>query len=52
MQNPEPIKFMYSTAAYDSYIKEGFTPPLEYQRPDFKERDLVLLQSKKQQDTR
>jgi len=41
MQNPEPIKFMYLTAAYDSYIKEGFTPPLEYERPDFKERDFL-----------
>ena len=29
MQNPQPIKFMYSTAAYDSYIKEGFTSPDE-----------------------
>ena len=29
LENPEPIKFTYSTAEYDSYIKEGFTSPDE-----------------------
>jgi hypothetical protein len=39
--NPEPIKFHYSTLAYDSYAKEGFTPPGEWDRPDFRERDFL-----------
>ena len=38
LQNPEPIKFSYSTDAYDPYIKEGFNPPLENKRTDFIER--------------
>jgi hypothetical protein len=28
------LKFSYSTAGYDSYIKEGFTPPETHKRPD------------------
>jgi hypothetical protein len=28
------LKFNYSTEAYDSYVKEGLTPPESWHRPD------------------
>ena len=35
------IKFKYSTAAYDCFIKEGFVPPEPQDRPD--KRELQFL---------
>jgi hypothetical protein len=29
-----PLKFTYSTEAYDSYVKEGLEPPDQWHRPD------------------
>ena len=40
-QNQEELKFHYSTLAYDSYVKEGFKPPDEYDRPDAREKDFL-----------
>jgi hypothetical protein len=31
---PQQLKFTYSTDAYDSYMKEGLTPPDAWKRPD------------------
>ncbi len=31
---PQQLKFTYSTEAYDSYVKEGLTPPDAWKRPD------------------
>ena len=31
---PQQLKFTYSTEAYDSYVKEGLTPPELWHRPD------------------
>ena len=37
----EGIKFKYSTAAYDSFIKEGFIPPEPQYRSDKRERQFL-----------
>ena len=33
-EEPQQRKFNYSTEAYDSYVKEGLTPPEPWKRPD------------------
>lgn len=37
----EGIKFKYLTAAYDSFIKEGFIPPEPQYSPDKRERQFL-----------